>query len=420
MYTFNKSKFITFLVLSYTASIVLNASGILSTLGMDLWSKIVNYLFPAAAFMGVCCLKWRTKISEHRFLYIALIAFLSSYFIIGLASSLYYNHFEELYGIITGYINCLFGLCIIILFLRNSSIENNIYYFKGVSLLFMLAGISIPLLYYLGFEMRGYELDYNLSENNLRNLFSRPSGIDGNANNASIRANIGMMFSLFWINKSRRLSNKVFFLLIFCALSIAVFMTFSNTGMISAIAIIVVFHYKFNYRNGINVKLMVAFVALFFIVFPLLLINLNIDYSKIQKQKIENIVNILMLDINEVDYSMRDTKVASSFVAIRKNPITGQGIGVFRNRYSSHNTFLMIIGDSGVFALLMYLFLLVLCVIYGLKRRGDPMAFLIMAWAVLIGLNSMANHNIITRIYILLPLLLFIFIDNEMRRKWLP
>jgi len=128
------------------------------------------------------------------------------------------------------------------------------------------------------------------------------------------------------------------------------------------------------------------------------------DLSYNQRTRLMNTFQLASGDINKNTTSERLEIFNHVFRKIKKRPVFGYGLGVFHrikdlpggNTMGAHNTHLVILGEAGVFPLIIfYLFFIMLGVI-GLKHPHPPIGFLIIGICIVFFLGvAGSSHNAI-------------------------
>nr|WP_321413138.1 O-antigen ligase family protein [uncultured Allomuricauda sp.] len=207
---------------------------------------------------------------------------------------------------------------------------------------FMVANIVL-----IFFQKINYSVDqFGIYEYDL----NRAGGVHGDANNAALMCLITyVLIRNNWKPKTN--FQKLIRLLAYGITFYAFFLAFSKTGMVILILILVIQQLK-----DFNLK---RFFILFFIL-PLMLI-LGIQYglnsnllNDSQRDRLENVINILTLNVDKVDSSSRDELLLNMLDYVFENPILGNGI-YFSNEIRGHNTYFGIWADSGILTFLIFL-----------------------------------------------------------------
>ena len=207
---------------------------------------------------------------------------------------------------------------------------------------FMLANIVLIFFHKINYSVDQFGIyEYDLS---------RAGGVHGDANNAALMCLITyVLIRNYW--KPKNSFQKTIRLLSYGITFYAFFLAFSKTGMVILILILVIQQLKeFNLKR---------FFILFFIL-PLILV-LGIQYglnsnvlNDSQKDRLENVINILTLNVDKVDSSSRDELLLNMLNYVFENPILGNGI-YFANEIRGHNTYFGVWADSGIFVFLIFL-----------------------------------------------------------------
>lgn len=214
---------------------------------------------------------------------------------------------------------------------------------------------SIANIFLIYFVIINFDLDFYLKGIQLSYGLDRAQGIYGDANNASFVAILGFIF----LYKCFIPKNKFQIILKISLLAMsayAMFLTYSTTGFVVFMMSFALLNFKY------LTKIRLLLLPFLLIGFYLTLINLNsllegFDLNPRQLSKIENFVNLLRLDFDNVDSSGRDVFVEQLMEYVYKNPFLGNGLD-FGAQHHGHNTYLSILSDSGIFPLILFLFLL--------------------------------------------------------------
>jgi len=229
------------------------------------------------------------------------------------------------------------------------SIPENRRLFKHVAIIALtLSAILAIYLYNINFdiEVQGiakYKVD-------------RAQGVFGDANNTAVTAIIAFIF-LYKLYTPKIILFKLVRLFFLALLFYTLFLTFSTTGFLVFIISIIILNYKF----FTGPRLIIA--GILAPVLYLALINLNtltadLDLRGQQRDKINNLVNVLTFNTEDVDDSGRNelvTNLIENYVYV--NPFIGNGLD-FSNSKRGHNTVVGVWADAGIFTLLFFLFTL--------------------------------------------------------------
>jgi O-antigen ligase len=228
-----------------------------------------------------------------------------------------------------------------------SLIENR-FLFEKVALISFVLSCGICIYW----NSINFDLDYQGVH---KYVVDRAQGVYGDANNMALVTIISFIF-VYKIFKPIKRLFKLLRLFLLCVIFYSLFITFSNTGFMVFIISIVMLNLKI--FKGI--KLVFGILLLPVIYFLLLNLNnltANIDLVGQQRNKVNNIVNILSFNFDEVDDSGRGELAAEIIYYINENPLIGNGVE-FGNRHQAHNTYLGVWVDAGLFSIVFFLFML--------------------------------------------------------------
>lgn len=220
-------------------------------------------------------------------------------------------------------------------------------FFKVLTISFVISSFFTIYFYRINFSydisgVLGWDVD-------------RAEGLYGDANNAALASIVA--YILF--NQLYNPSNYVFKtikILILMTIFYSLFITFSTTGLFAFAIIFFVLNYKF--FSGIRFVLLVAGIVLFYIgIFAIKSQTKELDLSKAQIIKVDNIINVVTLDLDKVDSSGRSGLIDNLMYYLYKNPILGNGVN-FSSVARAHNTYLGVWGDAGLFTFLYFIFVL--------------------------------------------------------------
>lgn len=183
----------------------------------------------------------------------------------------------------------------------------------------------------------------------------RAGGVYGDANNSAVSAILSFIFIKNVFIPKTRLQKflKVLGLLIS---TYAVLLTFSKTGMVVFLLVLVITYQKM--FTAQRILFSIIFIPIAFI----LLFNWGKTTDKlndVQKERIESIGNILTLQTDKISYSERDVLFKNMLEKIYENPIIGNGVN-FSVSIRGHNTIFGVWADAGILTFVLFLFLLFL------------------------------------------------------------
>ncbi|MDO6819741.1 O-antigen ligase family protein [Zobellia sp. 1_MG-2023] len=216
---------------------------------------------------------------------------------------------------------------------------------KILAISFFVSSVFIILFNYFNFSLdHDGVYEYKLE---------RAGGLYGDANNACIVAILAFIFikSIITTKTNGQVILKVIALFI---TSYAVIITFSKTGFVVFLLIL-----SLLYRHLFTVQrllLSIIFIPLFLYAAITWAISSD-NLSRIQKERVESIVNIITLNTDKVGLSDRDILFKNMLSFIQENPYIGNGIN-FSNIIRGHNTIFGVWADAGILVFLLFLFLI--------------------------------------------------------------
>ncbi len=193
----------------------------------------------------------------------------------------------------------------------------------------------------------------------------RSSGLFGNPNEAGVFANYALVIFLASFASSK---HRLFYLGLCVLAFAAAVVSFSKAALIISVLIILFFlfrsiaWFKFN-SKGLNRYLFLTLFLIFSSVFYIV-VNFSGFYENLTRNQKIRVVGTLALmkgEINQYTTSSRTIVYEHGWSLIKKRPIIGNGFGSFHRfnsgkaRFGVHNTFLLIIGESGFLPLLLFL-----------------------------------------------------------------
>lgn len=193
---------------------------------------------------------------------------------------------------------------------------------------------------------------------------TRSGGLFGSPNLAGMHANFTLAFVLFFVVRSKRFF--LFFLLAVPVVLYTCFLTFSKATLIVA-GLMVILFFVYNsaiilkmpkgrrWRFGTSLLVIALGVVVFFPKIQELFTNLGVQ----QLQRLQQIGGILQGEINSETTTERSDLWQEAFSLIAAQPIQGYGLSCFGNLpegiLGCHSTYLVLWGDAGIFAILIFL-----------------------------------------------------------------
>ncbi|SDR76655.1 O-antigen ligase family protein [Winogradskyella sediminis] len=186
-------------------------------------------------------------------------------------------------------------------------------------------------------------------------VVDRAQGVYGDANNMALVTVLTFIF-IYKVYNPQKIIFKILKIGILAVVFYSLFITFSTTGLSVFIISLVILNSKF--FTGLKLIFGICLLPIVY----LLLLNLNsltanMDLVGQQRDKINNLVNVLSLNFEEIDDSGRSELVAEVLHYIYKNPLMGNGVD-FGALHQTHNTFIAIWADAGIFVLLFFIIML--------------------------------------------------------------
>lgn len=194
----------------------------------------------------------------------------------------------------------------------------------------------------------------------------RNIGFFGNPNEAGAFAcyTLSILISLLFISRNKLLLLFLVLGTIYVAIS-----TFSKAAFFTIVILIILFLF-YSFSNFFKIGLKTKFITFIFIIsisFVVLLIlhNLSVITKQLslgQMYRVMAVIELLEGNINERSASERDVVWKHALEIIPDRIIFGHGLGTFHKlnsgpkRFGVHNTFLMIVGESGILVLLLFIF----------------------------------------------------------------
>jgi len=355
-------------------------------------AQIIAYGNLGLLLLGIAlCIKDRGPLSKTARLWII---FYLMYFVFAiLASAIHFNPANILVSIIP--------LFYVLAFYVYLSIPENRKVFRNVAVIaFVLSGILSIHLYNINFDLdHGGIYIYKID---------RSGGVYADANNTALAAIISFILVFKLYNPQKKFF-KLFKLIILAIMVYGLLLTFSNTGFMVFIICLVMLNHKF----FTGVKLIVGVSLLPFVYLALANLNTitaNLNLVGQQRDKINNIVNIVTFNTSEVDDSGRNElvmKLINDYVF--ENPILGNGVD-FAISQHAHNTIVGVWADAGIFTLLFFLFMLGRYFLETLRSAPDIRYFvlplLLVMCIFMLSLQSVINQTYLMALFVYMAYLI--------------
>ncbi|GAB5563284.1 MAG: hypothetical protein Wins2KO_03470 [Winogradskyella sp.] len=238
----------------------------------------------------------------------------------------------------------------------------------------------------------------------------RAQGVYGDANNMALVCNLTFLFFYKFFNLKNKFF-KVLRLAVLATIALSLFKTFSTTGLSVFILCVVMLNYKF--FTGIRLILGLILIPIFY-VFLLNLNTITADMNLVgqQRDKVNNLVNVLSFNFDKVDDSGRGDLAAETLHYIYKNPFFGNGVD-FGALHEVHNTYLGIWADAGIFVFMFFIIMLIMNFLRGFTCIEEYKYFI---WAVLISMSvfMLSLHSVINQPYLMA---IFIYIAYQIDNR---
>jgi O-antigen ligase len=198
----------------------------------------------------------------------------------------------------------------------------------------------------------------------------RAGGVYGDANQAAL-ASILSFILIFYFFKPDHGFLKFLRVLALLIATYALILTFSKTGFLVLLAVFgLCFHKIFSGKRMLISVILVPVILISGVNFAL-----NSDaLSPLQKERIENVVNIVTFNTENVQMSGRDMLLQNMLKYVYDNPIIGNGI-YFSNIIRGHNTIIGVWADAGIICFLLFLLILFTYFKKSLNGKADTQYF---------------------------------------------
>lgn len=270
----------------------------------------------------------------------------------------------------------------------------------SVVLLFGMISVFVTIFgMYLGF----YD---NMQGINLILVEQRSMGVFANPNQAGVQANLILISILFLFLTNTKYKWLLILLLLFVVY--ASFRTFSKGAMISSVFILTIFFgllatniLRINARAKRGALLLASCLAG---VGVYLVANFNKFVQYFNINQIERVVSSFELVVNRKfdseTTSNRDGLIEYGWEMIQARPILGSGLGSFHKfvapgfTHGSHNQYMNIIGEAGVFPFLIILLFFGLAVWYTYSNKNTAIRFLGFSFLFFILFNGLVTQTL--------------------------
>ncbi|HRO07522.1 MAG TPA: hypothetical protein PK047_01555 [Saprospiraceae bacterium] len=331
-----------------------------------------------------------------------LITFFVLYIFIGLLSYILYpeniHPKTSIFKLLRGYISSLLIYWALYQYLINE------YYTSGKQrLIIILHKASFLILFPLFFTVFGKQLGLTEAMTYAKDYGDRQIGIFTNPNTTGLHANYVLCFCLYSLISDRK--GKLLWLLLIPACFYAAFLSLSKAAMLMA-TLNLLLYILFNLINFHRLKLSSKLISIFSIAiigFSSFYIYANFEklvggLSYAQAGRIIDAIQISQGNINDKTTSERSGIAELVFPMIKSHPIEGNGFGSFHriigHGLGVHNTALLIIGESGIIPLILYLVFILLFFLKSLKQKEIGLKYLFVSvLTTYILISFLTSHN---------------------------
>lgn len=302
-------------------------------------AQVMAYLSLGLIILGIILiLKNRGEFSRTARLWIY---FYILYFVIAIFSGAIHNNY-------TNIIASTIPFFYVIGFYYYLSLPENRSVFEKTAIISFITSCVISIY----FNSINFDLD---SRGIGEYVVDRAQGVYGDANNMALVTILTFIF-IYKIYKPQKKLFKILKIGILAVVFYSLFITFSTTGLSVFIISLVMLNSKF--FTGLRLIFGICLLPVVYI----LLLNLNSLTANMnlvgqQRDKINNLVNVLSLNFEEIDDSGRSELVAEVLNYVYENPLLGNGVD-FGAIHQTHNTFIAVWADAGIFVLLFFLIML--------------------------------------------------------------
>lgn len=389
------------------------------------FSYLILFISLAVIYMSV--FKLGAKISFIP--YIVLLLFFITYFYFGQLALLldssaldpeislkdHYRKYISTIIIITAYFT---GYQVILKYKPDFQILRHLAPYFIFTTVFVILSPMIGLSATYEFAKTGFEGERNI-------------GFFGNPNEAGAFANYTLAILLTLLMSSK---NKIIYLLLIIGSIYVTITTFSKAAFL-AMVLILIFYLLYTFfhfsKTRLKTKLITLFLS-FFLFFSVSFIINNLDVliknlSWGQTYRVIAVAELLQGKISERSTSERDVLWKHAVSIIPDRIVMGHGLGTFHKlnsgpkRFGVHNTFLMIIGESGILPFLLFILFLFI-IIMRLKRVTFVNRYFIICFLLIFILNElMTAHHALGLRYnnvLLGVLILIIFVETRRNKEY--
>jgi len=275
------------------------------------------------------------------------------------------------------------------------------------TIVFSIASICLIFLWNMQIDLDYFSSDLSWG-------LDRASGLYGDANNAclvSIISYVFLKFTDFGNLPFKSLIKLILTLLI----SYSVILTFSTTGYLVFVFVVILCNYKYLSKRNILAS-MFALPLLYLIIINLTWLTAGLNLNERQQSKIVNFENIFSFKFDQIDNSGRFEHIDNVIGKLYENPFSGHGFD-FGLNHLTHNTYLNIWLESGIIGLIVLIVVLAIYFSRAIKVEKRTKYFsLAILFAVSIFMLSL--QTVINQPYIMVVLTYVgVLIDKGLIKK---
>lgn len=321
--------------------------------------------------------------------------FLFSFISLGSINTIFYQGIGHLYGELRYYLPTIIIYLVsyrVISSLRNMDELTNI-----IHSIVMLIGVNAVLILISIF------FKYDFHEQGVMDV-DRAVGLYSNANRAGYVSAIGQALSIYMLiaNHSKKRNQ---FMLLYVITMIAAFSTFSKGASIVTLILAIHFIYYLsrNQRESwIQYRKYARRVVLFLLVGGLTLIiyfeRFQSNLSTEQANRLNQLEQLFQGTINDETTTHRSEIGAYAWSLIQSEWVLGYGLGTFRQMdigNGTHNIYLLIWGESGVIAIILYICFLIVWYISAIKIKDSIYRMLMVNILIIFIISGFVAHTLL-------------------------
>lgn len=278
------------------------------------------------------------------------------------------------------------------------SIRNNAELFKVFRITAMLISINAVLILVSIF----FGVDFQSSTDGAR--VDRAVGLYSNANRAGYVSVIGQLLTIVVI-VSGQFSRKWLFLFMYLICLGASVSTFSKGSIILSLVTFSVLFFlaRMSSRSLFSSNLAVytrRIALILIIIVPFSFSYLYSNLTVVQVARIQQVGQLLSGEINDQTTTRRSGLATYALNQIEETFYLGAGLGEFKRMTvgkGTHNVYLLILGESGVIALVLYLYFILFWFSRSFrgKKTLNPIAIASLGLAMIITFAGFASHTVL-------------------------